>query len=74
MIRVLIYGVVRKGKSLLFGHIISRIFKNNVGGTATIAENRHLAPNIFLPFLAELDISESFETNLKISLVFSFDT
>ncbi len=36
---------------------------------------RHLLP-IFLPFLAELDISESFETNLfflkKISLVFAF--
>ena len=48
--------MVRKGKSLLFGHI-SRIFKKNGGGTATTAENRHLPP-IFLPFLAELDISE----------------
>ena len=35
--------MVRKGKSLLFGHI-SRIFKKNGGGTATTAENRHLPP------------------------------
>ncbi len=34
-------------------------------------------PPIFLPFLAELNISESFETNFffkKVSLVFAFDT
>ncbi len=47
----------------------------NGGGTATTAENRHLPSNLFLPFLAELDISESFETNFfsqKNSLVFVF--
>ncbi len=54
--------MVRKSKSLLLGHI-SRIFKKNGGGTASDAENRHLPPNFFLSFLAELDNSESFETN-----------
>ncbi len=38
--------MVRKGKSLLFGHI-SRIFKKNGGGTASTAENRHLPPKFF---------------------------
>ncbi len=28
------------------------------------AKNRHLPPNMFLLFLAELDIFESYETNL----------
>ena len=34
--------MVRKGKSLLFGHI-SCIFKKNGGGTTTSAENRQFA-------------------------------
>ena len=55
--------MVRKGKSLLFGHI-SRKFKK-------------MAP-IFLPFLAELDIFESIETNSfcfkEIPLFFAFDS
>ena len=49
--------VVRKGKSLLSGHI-SRKLKKNGGGTTTTAENRHLPPIYFWPFLAELDIYE----------------
>ena len=36
----------------------------NGGGPAAAAENRRLPPNFFLPFLAELDNSESFENNL----------
>ncbi len=47
----------------------------NGGGLAAAAENRRLPPNFFLPFLVELDNSESFETNLffwkKIHLVFA---
>ena len=35
--------------------------RKNGGETAATAENRHLPPNFFLPFLAELDIFESFE-------------
>ena len=85
--------MIRKGKSLLFGHISHNFKKNggstaaaaefsghirlifddtdqctytenwgNDGGTAVIAEKRRLPP-MFLPFLAELDNSESFETN-----------
>ena len=50
----------------------------NGGGPAAAAENRRLPPNFFLPFLAELDNSESYETNFffveKIPLVFAFDT
>ncbi len=38
--------MVRKGKSLLFGHI-SRIFKKNGGGAASTAENGHLPPKFF---------------------------
>ena len=38
--------------------------QRNGGETAAIAENRHLPPNFFLPFLAELYISELFEPNL----------
>ena len=41
--------------------------RRNGGKTAAIAENRHLPPNFFLPFLAELYISESFEPNLFFS-------
>ena len=43
--------MVRKGKSLLFGHI-SRIFKKNGGSTAAPAENRRLPPkiDIFRPY------------------------
>ena len=37
--------------------------KKNGGGPAAAAENRRLPPNFFLPFLAELDNSESYETN-----------
>ena len=48
----------------------------NGGGATATAENYHL-PTIFLPILAELDISESFETNFfsqKNPLDFAFDT
>ncbi len=49
----------------------------NGGGTAAAAENRRLPPIFFLPFLAELDNSESFETNFfflkKIPLVFAIE-
>ena len=38
--------------------------RRNGGQTAATAENRHLPPIFFLPFLAELYISESFEPNL----------
>ena len=36
----------------------------NGGSPAAAAENRRLPPIFFLPILAELDNSESFETNL----------
>ena len=38
--------------------------RRNGGKTAATAENRHQPPIFFLPFLAELYISESFEPNL----------
>ena len=49
----------------------------NGGGPAAAAENRRLPPKFFfLPFLAELDNSESFETNYffwkNFRLVFAF--
>ena len=66
--------MVRKGKSLLFGHI-SRIFKKTAAVLPKIAICRQI---FFLPFLAELDNSESFETNFffpkKIPLDLAFDT
>ena len=57
--------MVRKGKSLLFGHI-SRIFKKNGGGTATTAENRHLPPkNIFAAiFFCYFSPNQTFLNNL----------
>ena len=52
--------------------------RRNGGETAATAENRHLPPNFFLPFLAELYISELFEPNLffskKITLTFALNT
>ncbi len=52
--------------------------RRNGGETAATAENRHQPPNFFLPFLAELDIFESFETILffskKYPNIFAFDT
>ena len=41
--------------------------RRNGGETAATAENRHQPPIFFLPFLAELYISESFEPNLFFS-------
>ena len=62
--------MVRKSKSILFGHIL-RIFKKN-------GVSRPLPPKFFLSFLAESDISKSFETNFfsskKNPLDFAFDT
>ena len=45
--------MVRKGKSLLFGHI-SRIFKKNGGGTATTADNCYLLLKNILAEMAVL--------------------
>ncbi len=49
--------------------------RRNGGETAATTENRHLPPNIFLPLLAELYISELFEPNIffskKITLTFA---
>ena len=52
--------------ALKFGIAVAFVKNNmelwrNGDGTAATAENRRL--NFFLPFLAELDNSESFETN-----------
>ncbi len=41
--------------------------QRNGGETAATAEIRHQPPNFFLPFLAELYISESFEPNFFFS-------
>ncbi len=38
--------------------------RRNGGETNATAENRHLPPNFFVPFLAELDILESLEAIL----------
>ncbi len=53
--------------------------RRNGGETAATAENRRQPPNFFLPFLAELYISELFEPNLffskkKIILTFALNT
>ena len=50
-----------------FGMVVAIMYKimgnwKNGGWTAASAENRRLQPNFFLPFLAELDDLESFET------------
>ncbi len=55
--------------ALKFGIAVAFVKNNmelwrNGGGTAATAENRRLPPKFFLPFLAELDNSESFEANL----------
>ena len=69
--------MVRKGKSLLFGHI-SRKFKKRRRYRNYRQKSPFTAKKNFLPFLAEFDISESFETNFffrkKITLDFAFDT
>ena len=56
--------------------MIIKELRRNGGETAATAENRHLPPNFFLPFLAELDILESFEAILfffqKITPTFLF--
>ena len=54
--------------------------RRNGGETAATAKNRHLPPNIFSPFLAELEILKSFEAILfffkKITLgnIFAINT
>ena len=45
--------------------------RRNGGETAATAENRHQPPNFFLPFLAELYISESFEPNFFLLKIFT---
>ena len=57
--------MVRKGKSLLFGHI-SRIFHVYLKKRRRYRHYRRKLPSaakFFLSFLDELDISESIETN-----------
>ena len=44
--------------------IFIKELRRNGGETAATAENRHLPPNFFFPFLAELDNLESFEAIL----------
>ena len=70
--------MVRNCKSLHFGHI-SRIFKKKTAAVPPLPPKIAICrQNFFLPFLAELDNSESFETNFffpkKIPLDLAFDT
>ena len=51
--------------------LIIKELRRNSGKTAATAENRHQPPILFLPFLAELYISESFEPNLFFSKIFT---
>ncbi len=62
----------------IFGMVVAIMYKimgnwKNGGWTAASAENRRMPP-IFLPFLAELDDLESFETMLFFSKKFSLMT
>ena len=53
-------AAVSFGMAVAFMMFIKELRRNGDETTDT-AENRHLPPNFFLPFLAELDIFESFE-------------